>query len=172
PKARAAASPRPSTIEPAASTGMRTASTIWGISAIPATWPVWPPASVPCATTASQPARSACTAWLTLPHLLITLRPLGWAFFDCHVDRARDGFGERRQQVDAEGLLGEGAHLAHLLADPLRRLRGHAQGSEAASLRDGPAHARIGDAAHAGQEHGLLDVEQVADRGAKRYAGD
>ena len=36
PNASAAASPRPSTIEPAASTGMLTASTICGISAMPA----------------------------------------------------------------------------------------------------------------------------------------
>ena len=31
-----------------------------------ATWPVWPPASVPWATTRSQPASTARTAWLDL----------------------------------------------------------------------------------------------------------
>ena len=72
PNASAAASPRPSTNAPAASTGMFTASTICGISAMPPTCPVWPPASVPCATTTSQPACSAAIAWLTLPHMLIT----------------------------------------------------------------------------------------------------
>ncbi len=75
PKASAAARPRPSTMEPAASTGMSTASTICGMSAIPATCPVCPPASVPWATTASQPASSALRAWLTLPQSTTTLRP-------------------------------------------------------------------------------------------------
>ena len=78
PKASAAARPRPSTMLPAATTGIETASTICGISAMPATWPVCPPASVPCATTTSQPACSAATAWLTLPHMLITSRPASW----------------------------------------------------------------------------------------------
>ena len=59
----------------AISTGMLTASTICGIRAIPAICPVCPPASVPCATTASHPASSAATAWLTLPHMLHTWRP-------------------------------------------------------------------------------------------------
>ena len=34
-----------------------------------ATCPVWPPASVPWATTKSQPAATAPTAWRTLPHI-------------------------------------------------------------------------------------------------------
>jgi hypothetical protein len=37
-----------------------------------ATVPVWPPASVPWATTKSQPLATAATAWRTLPHMLTT----------------------------------------------------------------------------------------------------
>ena len=57
PRARAAARPRPSKIPPAATTGTRspTASTTWGTRGRVATLPVWPPASVPWATTRSQP---------------------------------------------------------------------------------------------------------------------
>ena len=65
---------------PAATTGTRspTASTTWGTRAIVAIWPVWPPASVPWATTMSHPASTASTAWRTLPHMLTTSRPLAW----------------------------------------------------------------------------------------------
>ena len=34
--------------------------------------PVWPPASVPWATTMSHPASTAAMAWRTLPHMLTT----------------------------------------------------------------------------------------------------
>ena len=80
PSARAAASPRPSTMPPAATTGTwsPTASATWGTSAMVATRPVWPPASVPWATTMSQPAWTAATVWRTLPHMLTTSRPSLW----------------------------------------------------------------------------------------------
>ncbi len=80
PSARAAARPRPSTMPPAAMTGMRspTASTIWGTSGKVATWPVWPPASVPWATTMSQPASTAAIAWRTLPHMFTTMTLRSW----------------------------------------------------------------------------------------------
>jgi hypothetical protein len=65
---------------PAATTGTLspTASTTWGTSAIVATRPVWPPASVPWATTMSQPAATASTAWRTLPHMFTTTTPCWW----------------------------------------------------------------------------------------------
>ncbi len=74
PSASDAASPRPSNNPPAATTGTRspTASTTWGTSAIVATSPVWPPASVPWATTMSQPASTAAVACRTFPHMLAT----------------------------------------------------------------------------------------------------
>ena len=72
--------PRPSKMPPAATTGTRspTASTTWGTRAMVATWPVWPPASVPWATTMSQPASTAATAWRTLPHMLTTRTLWSW----------------------------------------------------------------------------------------------
>ena len=74
PRLSAAASPRPSKIPPAATTGIAPfiASTIIGTSGIVATRPVWPPASVPCATTTSQPASSARLACSTFPHIETT----------------------------------------------------------------------------------------------------
>ena len=74
PRVSAAARPRPSKMPPAAATGTRspTASTTWGTSGIVATVPVCPPASVPWATTRSQPASTAATAWRTLPHMFTT----------------------------------------------------------------------------------------------------
>ena len=64
PRASAAAIWRPRAMPPAASTGTgATASTTSGTSTIVATSPVWPPASVPCATIRSTPAaacRRAC----------------------------------------------------------------------------------------------------------------
>ena len=80
PRARAAARPRPSKMPPAATTGMwsPTASTIWGTSGMVATRPVWPPASVPWATTMSHPASSARRAWSTLPHMLMTRTSWRW----------------------------------------------------------------------------------------------
>ena len=80
PNDRAAARPRPSKMPPAATTGTRspTASTIWGTSGKVATWPVCPPASVPWATTRSQPASTARTAWSTLPHMFTTSTPARW----------------------------------------------------------------------------------------------
>ena len=43
-----------------------------------ATVPVWPPASVPWATTMSQPASTAAIAWRTFPHMLMTRTLLSW----------------------------------------------------------------------------------------------
>ena len=58
PSAKAAAMPRPSAMPPAAITGMDTASHTAGTSVIVVSSPMWPPASVPSATTASAPRRS------------------------------------------------------------------------------------------------------------------
>jgi len=80
PRASDAARPRPSNSPPAATTGTRspTASTTWGTRAMVATCPVWPPASVPWATTMSHPASTAAMAWRTLPHMFITSTFLLW----------------------------------------------------------------------------------------------
>ena len=76
PNVSAAATPRPSAIPPAATTGMRTASTIAGTSAnnptsccsafVASKAPRCPPASIPCAMTTSAPATSASFASATV----------------------------------------------------------------------------------------------------------
>ena len=77
--------PRPSAIPPAATTGTSTASTTCGTSAIVPTWvarsavrnmPRCPPASMPCAMTASQPWSSSHRASATLVALDMTLAPV------------------------------------------------------------------------------------------------
>ena len=78
----AAASPLPSKIPPAATTGTRpaTASTTWGTSTVVATEPVWPPASPPWAMMKSTPASNALTACFFFPAMLPTRIPLLWNF--------------------------------------------------------------------------------------------
>ena len=126
PSASAAARPRPSKIPPAATTGISapTASTIWGTSGMVATRPVWPPASVPWATTRSHPASRARRAWSTLPHMLTTSTSLRWQSSTTSAGTPRPGHehrgptlddlldlgdevaGHGGEQVDAEGLVG------------------------------------------------------------------
>ena len=65
PSMNAAAMPRPSAMPPAAMTGISTASTTWGTSAMVVSSPMWPPDSVPSATTAVAPARSTRLAMAT-----------------------------------------------------------------------------------------------------------
>ena len=75
PSMNAAAMPRPSAIPPAAITGMLTASTTWGISAKEVVTPIYPPLSIPSATTASAPARSIMMAIAVLATTGITTTP-------------------------------------------------------------------------------------------------
>ena len=62
PKANAAAPLWPSTIPPAATTGILTAATTCGTKAIVDSKETWPPPSQPLTTTKSAPAFSAVTA--------------------------------------------------------------------------------------------------------------
>ena len=139
---------------------------------------------MPWATTKSQPLSTAAVAWRTLPHMLPTRTLLSWqevdhvarhaeagdedpgaaVDHDCDLgcDLARDG-GE---QVDAERLGRELADLGHLLDHLLVAHRRRAEAAEAAGLRDGGGEAVVRDAAHAGQHHGVFDVEQVGEAGA------
>ena len=71
----AAATPRPSPMPPAASTGIFTASTTWGVSAMVVRSPTWPPDSPPSATTAQAPMRSHMRAMATEGTTGTTLRP-------------------------------------------------------------------------------------------------
>jgi hypothetical protein len=89
------------------------------------------------------------------------------AAFDDHVDGGQHLVRQGGEQVHAERLVRQPAHLLHLLADALRWLRRHAERAEAARFGDRGADPRVGDAAHAGQEDRVLDAEAVADRGAE-----
>ena len=76
PSASAARRPRPSAMPPAASTGVgATASTAAGTSTMPPMRPVCPPASCPCAITASTPLAAWSRACFTLPQSAMTLMP-------------------------------------------------------------------------------------------------
>ena len=75
PRARAAARPRPSAMPPAATTGMRTASTTWGTRASVVISPMCPPDSMPSATRPSAPMRSRRLARATLATTGSTLMP-------------------------------------------------------------------------------------------------
>src|SRR5215207_2624070 len=71
PRASAAATPRPSAIPPAATTGTAPArSTSSGTSTIVPSQPPWPPASPPWATSTSAPAASAVSGLLAVDDLL------------------------------------------------------------------------------------------------------
>jgi hypothetical protein len=81
-------------------------------------------------------------------------------------DLVGDLAGQRGQEIDAERLGREVAHLGHLghhLLGPHRR-RAHAP--EAARLRHGGDEAVVRDAAHPGQHDGVLDLEEVGESGA------
>ena len=78
PSIKAAAMPLPSAIPPAAITGIDTASTTCGTSAMVVVEPICPPLSMPSATTASAPARSIIFAIATLATTGMTFTP---AFF-------------------------------------------------------------------------------------------
>ncbi|COY66756.1 Uncharacterised protein [Mycobacterium tuberculosis] len=80
PRANAAAIWRPRAIPPAASTGVGdTASTTSGTRTMVATSPVWPPASVPCATIRSTPAAACRRACCAVPARAATSTSWLWA---------------------------------------------------------------------------------------------
>ena len=80
PSASAAATPRPSAIPPAATTGTAPArSTSSGTSTIVPTQPPWPPASPPWATSTSAPAASAASACSRSITCWIHRQPAAWA---------------------------------------------------------------------------------------------
>ena len=66
------------------------------------------------------------------------------------------------QQVDAERLVGQILHPAHLVADAVGRDRRHAQRAETARLGHGGAQFGVGHAAHTREHHRMLDAKDVA----------
>ncbi len=81
PSIKAAATPRPSAIPPAATTGTSTASTTCGTSAIVDVSPICPPDSVPSATTAVAPRRATRRASATEATTGMTLMPASFQAF-------------------------------------------------------------------------------------------
>ena len=148
--------------------------------------PVWPPASVPWATTRSQPASTAAMAWRTLPHMLTTSTLLLVAQVDDVAGHAEPGdedagarrgddvarlsldpVGHRGEQVDAERLVGELAHLRRSRATSSSPLMCDApSAAETAGLGDRGDEPVVRDAAHAGEHDGVLDVEELGQSSA------
>ena len=150
-----------------------------------ATWPVWPPASVPWATTMSQPASTAATAWRTLPHMFTTSTLLLVAQLDDLAGHAEAGHEHAGAAVD-DGLrpgstMSPGAAVSRSTPNGLSvsartlaisstiSLVAHGRGAEAAEaagLGHGGDEPVVRDAAHAGEHHGVLDLEDVGESGA------
>ena len=74
-----------------------------------------------------------------------------------------DHVGDRREQVDGEGLVGQIARLPDLRSQLVRAHRRGADDAEPAGVRDGGDERRRRDAAHAREEDRILDTEEVAD---------
>ena len=148
-----------------------------------ATVPVWPPASVPWATTKSQPLATALTAWRTLPHIEPTRM-----FAACSASTASRGTPSPATKIRAppsitarmpsstwpgiavsrstpNGFVGQGAHPGHLVGEAGAHGR-RAERADAAGLADGGDELVVRHAAHAGEHDGVLDVEQFGEPGA------
>ncbi len=184
PRARAAARPRPSKIPPAATTGMLspTASTIWGTSGMVDTVPVWPPASLPWATTTSHPASRARRAWSTLPHMLTTRTPwrvaqssttsagtpspatktLAPPSTTCSTWATRSpGIAVSRSTPNGRSVAARTAAISSTIVFGAHG--GCAQASEAPGVRHGGDKGRVRDAAHAGQHHRMLHPQDLGE---------
>ena len=90
-------------------------------------------------------------------------------FFDHDVNGFHHLVGDCGEKVDAEGLVGQFPHATHLLPNAVRSFGNHAEGSVATGFRNSGAYVGVGDAAHACEEDGHVDVEEVADRGLYRH---
>ncbi len=126
----AAAICRPEAMPPAASTGTgATASTTCGTSTIVEISPVWPPASVPCATIRSAPAATCLRACSTVPTSAATGTPAARALGH-HLRRRRpERAGDQpdrvlERHVDQPGR----ARRGHPPAELVRRGAGHGAG--------------------------------------------
>jgi hypothetical protein len=87
------------------------------------------------------------------------------ALADGDLDQTAQVACEGDQQVDPEGPFRQPADGLHLLDHPVAGEGGGAQGAVAARLGDGRHQAGVGDAAHPGEHHGMLDAEQLGQSG-------
>ena len=146
-----------------------------------ATWPVWPPASVPWATTRSHPASTARTAWSTLPHMLTTSTLARWhcsitsvgtpsaatkavappSMMICTCSAMLPGMAVRRSTANGLSVaLRTAAISAAMVALPM--VPAPRQPKPPAS-ETAVTNSRIRDAPHAGQHDGMLDTEQLGE---------
>ena len=181
PSAKAAARPRPSTMEPAASTGIFTASTICGIERQPGDLAGM---AAGLGALGDHGVEAAVFAGLGVAHGAADVHHLQprrvkaidevarrhaeagdegrRPFLDDDVGGLFQRFGDSGEQVDAERFFRERAHAAHLLADFVGAAAGHAERAEAAGLRHRGAEFGVGDAAHAGEQDRVVDAQHVA----------
>ncbi len=154
-----------------------------------ATVPVCPPASVPWATTKSQPPATAAMAWRTLPHIDPTMTAGVVEAVDDVARNPEAGDEQRRaaiddvtdpgvhlvrkgrEQVDTEWLRREGAHGGDLLGQLGRSHRRRPEGADATRLGHGSDEAVVGHPTHPGAHHRMFDVEQLGEPGAHRPDG-
>ena len=149
-----------------------------------ATLPVWPPASVPWATTMSQPGLDRGDGVADLAAHVHDEHVAAVAEVDDVAGHAQPGdehraaavddvvdlgghvAGRGGEQVDAERLVGELADLGDLVAHLLGAHGGRAHAAEAAGLATGGHEAVVRHPAHAGQHHRVLDLQDVGQSGA------
>ena len=149
-------------------------------SAIVATVPVWPPASVPWATTKSTPLATALTAWRTLPHMLPTRMFLECKQVDHLTRHAEAGDEDPRPAVDHRldallDLSGQAPSAGRRRtawrsarerrpsrpAAPSAAHRRRPERADPAGLADRGDQPVVADAAHPGEHDRVFDVEQI-----------
>ena len=91
------------------------------------------------------------------------------AALDDHVHIGGERFGLGGEQIDAERLVGQVLHARHLIGDELGRQASHAQGAETAGVGNRRADFSIGHAAHAGEQDGVIDTQQITDDSAQSH---
>src|SRR5215475_4410145 len=179
----AAASPRPSAIPPAASTGMgATASTTIGTSVMVVCQPTCPPPSVPCAMITSAPACAARTASGTPPAMNVTLQPAAWArstygFTSCSGRGQAKAITEGRsvsagcerivldieqQEVQGKRPICQFANGGRPGMNLLGRQVMAAHGAQTARTGHGCHELRRVHRAHAAERDGMIDLQEVA----------
>ena len=91
------------------------------------------------------------------------------ALGDDHVDAGGERLGGGGEEIDAERAVGELAHLTHLVADLVRPQARHAQDAVAPRIGHRRRQLGVSDAAHAGEQDGMVDLKQIAQGGTQGH---
>ena len=83
--------------------------------------------------------------------------------FDDDVGGTLQRFRHGGEKIDAKWLVGQIAGFGDFRLDLLRRTARHAERAETARVGDGGAQFGVGDSAHAGQQDGIIDLQQIAE---------